>query len=45
VDLGNWGATEEVLWEAVGNADLLVNKAAIVMLEPFLEVAPNQFDT
>uniref|UniRef100_A0A4W5LS62 Dicarbonyl/L-xylulose reductase n=1 Tax=Hucho hucho TaxID=62062 RepID=A0A4W5LS62_9TELE len=44
VDLGDWGATEEALREAGGNVDLLVNNAAYAMLQPFLEVTPDQFD-
>ncbi|XP_041747258.1 L-xylulose reductase-like [Coregonus clupeaformis] len=44
VDLGDWGATEEALREAGGNLNLLVNNVACVMLEPFLEVTPDQFD-
>uniref|UniRef100_A0A3P9A8J9 L-xylulose reductase n=1 Tax=Esox lucius TaxID=8010 RepID=A0A3P9A8J9_ESOLU len=43
VDLGDWGATEEALREAGRHVDLLVNNAACAMLQPFLEVTPDQF--
>lgn len=37
VDLGNWEATEQALG-SVGPVDLLVNNAAVALLQPFLEV-------
>lgn len=43
VDLSDWDATETALSEA-GPVDLLVNNAACAMLQPFLEVTPEQFD-
>lgn len=43
VDLSDWGATETALSDA-GPMDLLVNNAACAMLQPFLEVTPEQFD-
>ncbi|KAM5309100.1 uncharacterized protein AAES06_024188 isoform 2-T2 [Glossophaga mutica] len=37
VDLGDWAATERALG-GVGPVDLLVNNAAVALLQPFLEV-------
>ncbi|XP_058140914.1 L-xylulose reductase [Dasypus novemcinctus] len=44
VDLGNWEATERALG-SVGPVDLLVNNAAVALLQPFLEVTKEAFDT
>lgn len=43
VDLADWEATEAALAGA-GPLDLLVNNAACAMLQPFLDVTPDQFD-
>ncbi|XP_056153325.1 L-xylulose reductase [Lampris incognitus] len=43
VDLEDWEATAVALRD-VGPVDLLVNNAACAMLQPFLEVTPEQFD-
>ncbi|XP_072882191.1 L-xylulose reductase-like isoform X1 [Hemitrygon akajei] len=43
VDLGNWEATENALKD-VGPVDLLVNNAAVSILEPFLEVTQEAVD-
>ncbi|XP_059804559.1 L-xylulose reductase-like [Hypanus sabinus] len=43
VDLGNWEATENALKD-VGPVDLLVNNAAVGILEPFLEITEEAFD-
>ncbi|XP_028377365.1 carbonyl reductase [NADPH] 2-like [Phyllostomus discolor] len=43
VDLGDWEATEQALG-GVGPVDLLVNNAAVAMLQPFLEVTKEAFD-
>ncbi|KAM4624619.1 L-xylulose reductase [Polymixia lowei] len=43
VDLADWEATDTALRD-VGPVDLLVNNAACAMLQPFLEVTPDQFD-
>ncbi|KFO35726.1 carbonyl reductase [NADPH] 2 [Fukomys damarensis] len=43
VDLGNWEATEQALG-TVGPVDLLVNNAAVVVMQPFLEVTKEAFD-
>ncbi|EHB09354.1 Carbonyl reductase [NADPH] 2 [Heterocephalus glaber] len=43
VDLGNWEATEQALG-TVGPVDLLVNNAAVVLMQPFLEVSKEAFD-
>jgi len=43
VDLSNWDETKKVV-EEVGPVDLLVNNAAISILEPFLEMHPESFD-
>ncbi|KAK2504116.1 hypothetical protein MC885_011184 [Smutsia gigantea] len=44
VDLGNWEATEQALG-SVGPVDLLVNNAAVALLQPFLEVTKEACDT
>lgn len=44
VDLADWGATERAL-KSVGPIDLLVNNAGCAMLQPFLEITPESFDT
>ncbi|XP_037349261.1 L-xylulose reductase [Talpa occidentalis] len=44
VDLGDWEATERALG-GVGPVDLLVNNAAVALLQPFLEVTKEAFDT
>uniref|UniRef100_H0X6Z7 L-xylulose reductase n=1 Tax=Otolemur garnettii TaxID=30611 RepID=H0X6Z7_OTOGA len=44
VDLGNWEATEKVL-SSVGPVDFLVNNAGMALLQPFLEVTKEAFDT
>ncbi|KAM5272704.1 carbonyl reductase [NADPH] 2-like [Ctenodactylus gundi] len=43
VDLGDWEATEQALG-SVGPVDLLVNNAAVVLRNPFLEVTKEIFD-
>uniref|UniRef100_A0A452IC51 Uncharacterized protein n=1 Tax=Gopherus agassizii TaxID=38772 RepID=A0A452IC51_9SAUR len=43
VDLGDWDATEAAL-SKVGAIDLLVNNAAVAVLQPFLEVTKEAFD-
>ena len=43
VDLTDWEATEAAL-VGVGPVDLLVNNAACAILQPFLDVTPEQFD-
>lgn len=43
VDLGDWEATERALG-SVGPVDLLVNNAAVALLQPFLEVTKDAFD-
>ncbi|XP_072098491.1 L-xylulose reductase-like [Mobula birostris] len=43
VDLSNWEAAENALKD-VGPVDLLVNNAAVGILEPFLEVTQEAFD-
>nr|XP_058902996.1 L-xylulose reductase isoform X2 [Kogia breviceps] len=42
VDLGDWEATERALG-GVGPVDLLVNNAAVALLQPFLEVTKEVF--
>uniref|UniRef100_A0A8C3YPJ5 L-xylulose reductase n=1 Tax=Catagonus wagneri TaxID=51154 RepID=A0A8C3YPJ5_9CETA len=44
VDLGDWEATERALG-GVGPVDLLVNNAAVALLQPFLEVTKQACDT
>ncbi|XP_037666660.1 L-xylulose reductase isoform X1 [Choloepus didactylus] len=44
VDLGDWEATERALGD-VGPVDLLVNNAAVALLQPFLDVTKEAFDT
>ncbi|XP_046533478.1 L-xylulose reductase [Equus quagga] len=44
VDLGDWEATERALGR-VGPVDLLVNNAAVALLQPFLEVTKEAIDT
>nr|XP_014720167.1 L-xylulose reductase isoform X1 [Equus asinus] len=44
VDLGDWEATERALG-GVGPVDLLVNNAAVALLQPFLEVTKEAIDT
>ncbi|XP_066090869.1 L-xylulose reductase isoform X1 [Saccopteryx bilineata] len=43
VDLGDWEATERAL-AGVGPIDLLVNNAAVALLQPFLEVTKEACD-
>ncbi|XP_075418512.1 carbonyl reductase [NADPH] 2 [Tenrec ecaudatus] len=43
VDLGDWEATARALG-GVGPVDLLVNNAAVAVLQPFLEVTKEAFD-
>ncbi|XP_055448418.1 L-xylulose reductase isoform X1 [Psammomys obesus] len=43
VDLGDWEATEKAL-STVGPVDLLVNNAAVALLQPFLEVTKEACD-
>ncbi|KAH0629408.1 hypothetical protein JD844_011466 [Phrynosoma platyrhinos] len=43
VDLGDWDATEAAL-SKVEDIDLLVNNAAVAVLQPFLEVTKEAFD-
>ncbi|KAM4664089.1 L-xylulose reductase [Discoglossus pictus] len=43
VDLGDWSATNVAL-SSVGPVDLLVNNAAIALLQPLLEVTEEAFD-
>ncbi|XP_077537814.1 L-xylulose reductase-like isoform X2 [Haemaphysalis longicornis] len=44
VDLADWGATEAAL-SKVGPVDLLVNNAAVAILEPVGEIKPDSIDT
>ncbi|XP_054988290.1 L-xylulose reductase isoform X2 [Sorex araneus] len=44
VDLGDWAATERALRD-VGPVDLLVNNAAVALLQPFLEITKEACDT
>lgn len=44
VDLADWEATEQAL-SNVGPVDLLVNNAAVALLQPFLEVTKEACDT
>lgn len=44
VDLADWEATEHTLG-SVGPVDLLVNNAGVALLQPFLEVTKEAFDT
>ncbi|XP_074080952.1 carbonyl reductase [NADPH] 2-like [Macrotis lagotis] len=43
VDLGDWEATEHALGN-IGPIDLLVNNAAVLLIEPFLEISKEAFD-
>ncbi|XP_027811388.1 carbonyl reductase [NADPH] 2 [Marmota flaviventris] len=43
MDLGDWEATERALG-GVGPVDLLVNNAAVALVQPFLEVTKEAFD-
>lgn len=43
VDLADWEATEQAL-SNVGPVDLLVNNAAVALLQPFLEVTKEACD-
>ncbi|XP_006869553.1 PREDICTED: carbonyl reductase [NADPH] 2-like [Chrysochloris asiatica] len=43
VDLGDWEATERALGD-VGPVDLLVNNAAVALVQPFLEITKEVFD-
>ncbi|XP_036613532.1 carbonyl reductase [NADPH] 2-like [Trichosurus vulpecula] len=43
LDLGDWEATERALGN-IGPIDLLVNNAAVLLPEPFLEVSKEAFD-
>lgn len=43
VDLSDWEATERALG-GVGPVDLLVNNAAVAVLQPFLEVTKEACD-
>ncbi|XP_041501860.1 carbonyl reductase [NADPH] 2 isoform X1 [Microtus oregoni] len=43
VDLGDWEATEKALG-SIGPVDLLVNNAAVALMQPFLEVTKEVFD-
>lgn len=43
VDLSDWEATERMLG-GVGPVDLLVNNAAVAVLQPFLEVTKEACD-
>ncbi|XP_008826490.1 carbonyl reductase [NADPH] 2 isoform X2 [Nannospalax galili] len=43
VDLGDWEATEQALG-GVGPVDLLVNNAAVVLTQPFLDITKESFD-
>ena len=43
VDLADWDATKKAV-EAIGPIDLLVNNAGISILDPFLDVKPEDFD-
>ncbi|XP_055510138.1 L-xylulose reductase [Leucoraja erinacea] len=42
-DLSNWEATEKALKD-IGRVDLLVNNAAVALLEPFLEMTEGAID-
>lgn len=43
VDLGDWEATEQAL-ASMGPVDLLVNNAAVALLQPFLEITKEACD-
>ncbi|KAL1780199.1 carbonyl reductase [NADPH] 2 [Sigmodon hispidus] len=43
VDLGDWEATEKALGD-IGPVDLLVNNAAVVLKQPFLNITKEAFD-
>uniref|UniRef100_A0A6I8PTH6 Dicarbonyl/L-xylulose reductase n=1 Tax=Xenopus tropicalis TaxID=8364 RepID=A0A6I8PTH6_XENTR len=43
VDLADWSATEKAL-SSIGPVDLLVNNAAVAVLQPFLAVTEEAFD-
>lgn len=43
VDLADWEATEAAL-STVEDIDLLVNNAAVAVLQPFLQVTKEAFD-
>lgn len=43
VDLGDWEATERALG-GVGPVDLLVNNAAVALMQPFLDTTKEVFD-
>ncbi|XP_036052709.1 carbonyl reductase [NADPH] 2-like [Onychomys torridus] len=43
VDLGDWEATEKALG-GIGPVDLLVNNAAVALVQPFLEATKEAFD-
>ena len=44
VDLGDWDATRNAVIKDAGPIDLLVNNAAIAILESCLEAKPEDFD-
>ncbi|XP_067005950.2 L-xylulose reductase [Anabrus simplex] len=44
VDLSDWAATHAAV-EAIGPVDCLVNNAAVAILESFLNIKPESFDT
>lgn len=43
VDLQDWKKTAETV-QSIGRVDLLVNNAAVALLEPFLDLTPESFD-
>lgn len=43
MDLGDWEATEKALG-GIGPVDLLVNNAAVALVQPFLEATKEAFD-
>lgn len=44
VDVNDWNSTRNAV-ESLGPIDVLVNNAGIAILEPFMEVTPEHFDS
>lgn len=43
VDLSDWNAAKKIV-ESLGPIDILVNNAAVIIREPFLEITAETFD-
>lgn len=43
VDLSDWIETRKAV-ESIGHIDLLVNNAAVAVLQPFMAITPDNFD-